>query len=108
MVGCTHEYVDQALGDRFELVVPLLWELRALFPCAQNIVGNHLELGVPLAAVSFQLVPREVLCEVYLRRLACVLHRGALTFRPHRTSLRAAAARPATSTRLGRGLRPYP
>ena len=59
-------------------------------------MGNHLELGVPLAADSFQLVPREVLCEVYLRRLACVLHR---TFLPHRTSLRAAAARPATSTR---------
>ena len=75
----------------------------------QNIAGNRLELGVPLAADSFQLVPREVLCEFYLRRLACVIHRGALTFRPHRTSLRAAAARaarPATSTRLGRGLTP--
>ena len=72
-------------------------------------MGNRLELVVPLAADSSQLVPSVVLCEVYLRRLACVLHRGALTVRPHRTSLRAAAARaarPATSTRLGRGLRP--
>ena len=45
-----HEYVDQALGDRFELVVPLLWELRANFEYVHNISGNRLELAVPLAA----------------------------------------------------------
>ena len=57
-------------------------ELRALVPCVQNIAGNHLELGVPLEADSFQLVPREVLCEFYLRRLACFLLAAPLPFVP--------------------------
>ena len=83
-----HEYVDQALGDRFELVVPLLWELRANFEYVHNISGNRLELVVPLAAELCQLVPSEIFCRVYLRLLACVLHRGALAFLPHRTSSR--------------------
>ena len=49
-----HEYVDQALGDRFELVVPLLWELRANFEYVHNISGNRLELVVPLATYSVE------------------------------------------------------
>ena len=49
-----HEYVDQALGDRFELVVQLLWGLRANFEYAHNISGNRLELAVPLATYSVE------------------------------------------------------
>ena len=49
-----HEYVDQALGDRFELVVQLLWELRANFEYVHNISGNRLELVVPLAKYSVE------------------------------------------------------
>ena len=49
-----HEYVDQALGDRFELVVQLLWGLRANFEYVHNISGNRLELAVPLATYSVE------------------------------------------------------
>ena len=49
-----HEYVGQALGDRFELVVPLLWELRANFEYVHNISGNRLEFVVPLATYSVE------------------------------------------------------
>ena len=49
-----HEYVDQALGDRFELVVQPLWGLRANFEYVHNISGNRLELAVPLATYSVE------------------------------------------------------
>ena len=92
-----HEYVDQALGDRFELVMPLLWELRANFEHVHNSLGNRLELVVPLAACVFLSTSR-----VYLRLLACVLRRGALAFLPRRTSSRFAPPPLALAVALGR------